>query len=364
MNKYMGNRMNNSPESVSELRWIRILLTIIAIPVVVVMLKTMASIFIPLIFAVFISFIFAPLRAWLAKRKVPLGAILLIMILMILLGFALIGGVVYAAVNSFIAQLPKYQERFNVLAGDLLTWFEQATAQMDLALANIPQLDAAALLSGSSFNLTKLVSGTMGTFVNAGGKIFITLIFLIFLISGGGALEKRLKKVLTAEKSRQTLDTVLGIQTQIQRYFFNKFLVSFCTAAVAMTVLWIFGIDFIIIAGILFVIMNFIPNFGSIISVSFALLLCLLQYGFGLRFAGLALCLGANELFFANIFEPRLMGQKLNLTPIMILISLIFWGYVWGIVGMMIAVPITSAVNIVLKQMNSKSLISAVISDT
>lgn len=356
--------MNNNPESVSELRWIRILLSIIAVPVVVIVLKTMASIFIPLIIALFVSFIFAPLRAWLAQRKVPLAVILLIMILMILLVFALIGGVVYAAVNSFITQLPKYQERFNVMAADLLSWFEHAAAQMDLALANIPQLDTASLLSGSSFNLTKLVSGTMGTFVNTGGKIFITLIFLIFIISGSGALEKRLKRVLTAEKNRQTLQTVLGIQTQIQRYFFNKFLVSISTAAVAMTILWIFGIDFIIIAGMLFVIMNFIPNFGSIISVSFALLICLLQYGFGLRFVGLFLCLEANELFFSNIFEPRLMGQKLNLTPIMILISLIFWGYVWGIVGMMIAVPITSAVNIVLKQMNSKSLISAVISDT
>lgn len=356
--------MNNSPDSVIELRWIRILLTILVVPVVVIILKAMGSIFIPLIFAVFTSFIFAPMRAWLAKRNVPMGVILLIMILIILIAFALIGGVVYAAVNSFIVQLPKYQERFNDLMSGSVRWIEAMTDQMNLALANVPHMDMKSMLSGNSFSLTRLVSGTMGTFVNAGGKIFITLIFLIFIITGSGKLEKRLKGVLTVENNRQALSTVLGIQTQIQRYFFNKFLVSFSTAAVAMTVMWLFGIDFIIVAGILFVIMNFIPNFGSIISVSFALLICLLQYGFGWRFAGLTFCLGANELFFANIFEPRLMGQKLNLTPIMILISLIFWGYVWGVVGMMIAVPVTSAVNIVLKQMDSKSLISAIISDT
>ena len=356
--------MNNSPETVFELKWIRTLLTILIIPVVVIILKTMEAIFIPLIFALFISFIFAPMRVWLAKRKVPLGVILLIMILLILLVFALIGGIVYAAGNSFIMQLPKYQEKFNVLTVDVLTWVESISQRMDLALANVGNVDMSKLISGESFSVGRFVTGMMGAFVNAGGRIFITMIFLIFIVTGGDKLEKRLKNVLTEDKNRQTLDTVVGIRTQIQRYFSNKFLISFGTAAVAMLIMWAFGIDFIIIAGILFVIMNFIPNFGSFISVAFAMLLCLLQYGFGWKFVGLLLCLEANEQFFANIIEPRLMGQKLNLTPIMILISLIFWGYVWGVIGMMIAVPITSAINIVLKQVNGKSLISAIISDT
>jgi len=267
-------------------------------------------------------------------------------------------------VNSFIVQLPKYQERFNVLMSGSVTWFEAMTDQMNLALANVPHMDMTKMLSVNSISLTKLVSGTMGTFVNAGGKIFITLIFLIFIITGSGKLEKRLKGVLTVENNRQALSTVLGIQTQIQRYFFNKFLVSFSTAAVALTVMWLFGIDFIIVAGILFVIMNFIPNFGSIISVSFPLLICLLQYGFDFRIVGLFILLVCNELFFANYIEPKIMSDRMNLTPIMILISLIFWGYVWGVIGMMIAVPLTSIINIILNRIDGKNIISAVISDS
>jgi len=356
--------MKNIPETVTELRWIRMLLILIALPIIVIILKALKTIFIPLIFAAFISFLFAPMRGWLKKRKVPGWLILILMVGVLLLVTAVFGGIVYAAVNSFIVQLPKYQERFTELIEGAMTWGKDAFAQMDLALANIPNVDAASLVSGSGVSLTKFVSGTFGTFMSVAGTLFLTLIFMMFLVSGSGKMEKRLSRVLTPEDTKRTMQTVTSIQEQIQKYFSNKFLISIMTATVAMLILWIFGIDFVIIAGIIYVIMNFIPSVGSIISVAFALLLCLLQYGFDFRLVLLFVLLEANELFFSNIIEPRIMGDRMNLTPIMILISLIFWGYVWGIVGMMIAVPLTSIVNIILKKIDDKNIISAVISDS
>lgn len=355
--------MKNTPETVTELRWIRMLLILIALPVVVIILKALKTIFIPLIFAAFLSFLFAPMRAWLKKKKVPGWLTLTLMVIVLLLMISVFGGVVYAAVNSFIVQLPKYQERFTELIQNAITWGEAAFAQMDLALANIPNVDAASLVSGSGISVTKFLSGTFGTFMSATGTLFLTLIFMLFLVSGSGKLEKRLSKVLTPEDTKRTMQTMTSIQEQIQKYFGNKFLISISTATVAMLILWIFGIDFVIVAGIIYVVMNFIPSVGSIISVSFALLLCLLQYGFDFRLVLLFVLLEANELFFSNVIEPRVMGERMNLSPIMILISLIFWGYVWGVIGMMIAVPMTSAINIIIKKMNDKSIISAVISD-
>ncbi len=355
--------MEKCPDQIVELRWIRILLIIIAVPVIVLILKTLASVFIPLLFATFISFVFAPMRSWLAKRKVPLWLNISLMMLVIILVFALVGGLVYAAVVGFIQQMPKYQakmvESFNSLEASL----SQISTQLDIALARIPNFDSSKLFSSTDLSVTKLLTGTMGSFMSIGSTLFLTVIILLFMVAGAGKMKKRVEKVMNEEENRQTLDTILRIEAQIQRYFANKSLISLMTASVGMIVLWIFGVDFVIVAGLLIFTMNFIPNIGSIIATAFPLLVCLLQYGFDFRVVAVAALLMGSEMFFSNYLEPKYMGQKLNLNPIVILVSLVFWGYVWGIVGMIFAVPIMSSLNIILKQMDERSLISAIISD-
>jgi AI-2 transport protein TqsA len=184
--------------------------------------------------------------------------------------------------------------------------------------------------------------------MNAGGQIFLTLVFLLFLVGGSGKLEKRVRRVLNEDENQQTFETLMSIQTQIQRYFTHKTLISLCAASVAMILLWIFGVDFVIVAGLFYFVLSFIPNIGSILSTLFPITICFLQYGFGFRLVALVILLIGNEMLFGNYVEPRIMGNKLNLSPM----------------GMMIAVPITSAINIILKRMDDKSLVSAIISDT
>lgn len=354
--------MNTDQKALMELRWIRILLISICLPVIVIVLKALGTIFIPLIFAIFISFVFAPMRFWLSKHKLPLWLNLLLMMMVILIIFVSLGFVIFAAGNSFLQQLPKYQLKMVQQLEYLQNLNEQVAAKLDIAFASIPSIDTSAFLSGS-FSIMGFASKTMGAFMNAGSLVFLTLVFLLFVVGSSGKMEKRVRRVMTDAENQQTFDTLLSIQTQIQRYFTHKTIISFCAASVAMILLWIFGVDFVIIAGLFYFALSFIPNIGSIISTLFPITICLLQYGFGPRLIALILLLIGNELFFGNFVEPRVMGNKLNLSPIMVLISLIFWAYVWGIVGMMIAVPITSSINILLKHMNQKSLISAIISD-
>ncbi len=131
----------------------------------------------------------------------------------------------------------------------------------------------------------------------------------------------------------------------------------------SMLFLLLFKIDFILMSGILIFVLNYIPNFGSFVASAFPVLICFLQYGFGWRFIGISVILTLTQITFGNILEPSLMGEKLNLSPIVVLISLIFWGWVWGPVGMILAVPITSAINIIIKEINEASIVSAIISD-
>ncbi|MDZ4122475.1 MAG: AI-2E family transporter, partial [Candidatus Cloacimonadaceae bacterium] len=330
----------------------------------VIILKTLKAIFIPLIFAIFLSFLFAPLIKALSRKKIPAFVTIILMFIIIFVFFALAGGVIFAAITSFVNEFPKYQQMLGQMIEETHQNIQYSASRANLALGEVPFFDFSELFSSTGFSLSKILSGTMGTFIDFGINLFLTMIFLMFLVAGTGKLEKRVKKVFSEEDNVKTLATMLSIQTQIQRYFFNKTLISLGTALTGMIFLIIFKVDFIIVTGILLFTLNFIPNIGSIIASAFPVLISLAQYGFNWRVAGVALGMALTQMFFANILEPKVMGEKLNITPIMILISLIFWGWVWGIVGMMIAVPVTSAINIILKHFDEKNIVSAIISDT
>jgi AI-2 transport protein TqsA len=356
--------MNTYQKALAELRWIRILLIALFLPVVVFILKALQAIFIPLIFAIFLSFVFAPMRSWLSKNKLPFWLNMLLMMVVILIIFFSLGMVIYVGGTSFVEQLPKYQAKMAQQLQYVVDLNAQVADKLDLAFARVPGLDPAAFLSEGSFSIIGFASKAMGALMNAGSQVFLTLVFLLFLVGGAGKMEQRVHRVLTEAEKRQTFDTLLSIQSQIQKYFTNKTLLGLCAASVAMILLWLFGVDFVIVAGLLYFALSFIPNIGSILSTLFPITICLLQYGFGFRLIALVILLIGNEVLFGNYIEPRVMSKKVNLSPIMVLISLIFWAYVWGIVGMMIAVPITSSINIIIKRVNKKSVISAIISDS
>ncbi|HQQ68439.1 MAG TPA: AI-2E family transporter, partial [Candidatus Cloacimonadota bacterium] len=109
-------------------------------------------------------------------------------------------------------------------------------------------------------------------------------------------------------------------------------------------------------------VLNFIPHIGSIIASGIPMIICYMQSGMDIRTISFSLLIIMTQMLFGNVIEPKVQGYRLNLSPIMVLISLIFWAWVWGIVGMVLAVPITSAINIMLIQIDEKNLISAIIS--
>ncbi|MFO7659955.1 MAG: AI-2E family transporter [Candidatus Cloacimonadaceae bacterium] len=349
-------------EHSKELRWIRILLTIIAIPVIVLILKTLKSIFIPLVFAVFLSYVLAPLAGYLRRKNVHIYLIMLTMIVIILLFSLGLIVLLTSATSSLISGFPKYQERLILLVQNGVSGLENLTARMDIAFSSIPGFDISQMIAPGNFNISKAISDVMTTTFGISWNFFLIVVFLLFMIAQGNQLQLRLKNVMDSTQHQKTSTTLANIQKQIRRYLLTKSIISLCSAVILMILMWLYGVDFILICGILLFIMSFIPNVGSIIANSIPVLVCLLQSGFDVRFFSFLLLIIANELLVANMIEPKIQGNKMNLSPITILISLIFWGWVWGIVGMILAVPITSAINIILLQLDEKNVISAIIS--
>jgi len=350
------------PETSKEFRWIRLLLTIVAIPIVVIILKTLKDIFIPLIFAVFLAFVFAPLTSYLKRKRVPLWLIICITLFIIAGVFTVVFLLLYAASNSLIAGLPKYQMRFQKVLVDGAVMMEELSARMSVAGMSLELLDINSLLSSSSVTITSTIKTTMNSLVSILWNLFLVLVFLIFMLLEADKIEPRLKKIMSLDNRGKTIASLNVIKIQIQSYITVKTLISLVTALVGMGLMLIYGVDFVLVCGIILFSFNFIPNIGSVIASSIPILILYLQYGFCYQLGLFSLLIIATQMFFGNILEPKLQGDRLNLTPIMVLISLIFWGWVWGLVGLLICVPLTSAINIILKQLDPDNLISALIS--
>ncbi|MCK9558297.1 MAG: AI-2E family transporter [Candidatus Cloacimonetes bacterium] len=345
-----------------ELRWIRILLTIIAIPMLVLIFRTLKSIFIPLVFAVFLSFVFAPLNKYLRKKKVHISVIMVVMLVIIITLMIASTMLLFSAANSLVTGFPRYQASLIQRLQSAMMYVQEFSARFNLAMEEGFNYNLSQLISPGGFSISGAISNLMATTVDIGWNFFLIIIFLMFIVAQDGSLAKRLNTVLSEDDLKRTETTLGNIQQQIQRYLLTKTVISLCTAILSMILMMMYGVDFVLVCGILVFIMNFIPNIGSIISTGIPILISFLQSGLDLRTISFSILLIATEMLFGNVLEPKIQGQKMNLSPIMVLVSLIFWGWVWGIVGMVLAVPITSAINIVLIQIDEKNLVSAVIS--
>lgn len=349
-------------DSAKELRWIRILLLIIALAVVASILKTLKSIFIPLIFSIFLLFLFAPLINYLKKHKVPMVLILLITLVIIAVFLGLVILLIYAASNSLINGLPRYEDKFNELIAKGTEYLQNLAFNWNINTENISIANIAQIISSGFISIPQFISNTVNTLVSIIQNIFLIIFFLIFLLLEIEKLPLRLRKATSKLSKEQTLDILQNIEKQIQNYLTIRTLVNLSAALLCMLWMLIFGVDFILVCGILLFVLDFIPDVGSVISSAIPILIYLLQSGFSFLWLIFALLIVATQMLIGNIIEPKLQGVQLNLTPIMVLVSLIFWGWLWGIVGMLICVPLTSAINIILKQVAPNNFISALIS--
>ncbi|HOE55436.1 MAG TPA: AI-2E family transporter [Candidatus Cloacimonas acidaminovorans] len=349
-------------DSAKELRWIRILLLIIALAVVASILKTLKSIFIPLIFSIFLLFLFAPLINYLKKHKVPMVLILLITLVIIAVFLGLVILLIYAASNSLINGLPRYEDKFNELIAKGTEYLQNLASNWNINTENISIANIAQIISSGFISIPQFISNTVNTLVSIIQNIFLIIFFLIFLLLEIDKLPLRLRKATSKLSKEQTLDILQNIEKQIQNYLTIRTLVNLSAALLCMLWMLIFGVDFILVCGILLFVLDFIPDVGSVISSAIPILIYLLQSGFSFLWLIFALLIVATQMLIGNIIEPKLQGVQLNLTPIMVLVSLIFWGWLWGIVGMLICVPLTSAINIILKQVAPNNFISALIS--
>jgi len=333
-------------------------LSILALAVIVYILKELQNIFIPLTFAIFLSFLFQPINRYLRDKRIPLFVNLTFFVILILFSFTVVGAVVYTSITSFVTDFPKYEEAISEMAKGFFTFIDMPFENVSSFLANKVNWFQIA----DRISLTRILTGTMGSFIDFFVKLLLTIAFMVFIMLDREDLNKRFRAVLSDDDLVFSEHVTTKMTKQINKYIVNKTIISLSTGLLSMFFVAIFGIDFVVISGLLIFVLNFIPNIGSIIASAFPILICLIQYGMGWRLIAISSVLVGLQMLIGNFVEPRVMGKQLQLTPLSVLVSLIFWYWVWGPVGMILAVPITSAITIVMKEIPSLRVISALVS--
>lgn len=343
-------RMNN---------YLRVLAILAGLVIAVIVLKGMRSIFIPLVLAVFIAFLFSPLIRFLNRKKVPNFVIILLLFVIVGGMLFLFGTVVYASISSFVAEFPKYQEKLILSFYDMLSRFK------------IPMEDAQYFFKdkvnwfelANRISLQRFVTATMGSFVDFIVSLILMILILLFIVTERKSLEQRLEALILRLKGKNRPEIIPEIQKKIQTYIIRKTVISLFTAIFAMIITGIFRLDFIIIIGLITFMLNFIPSIGSIIATFFPMLIYLLQYGFDGKFLLMSLLLTASQFLWGNVIDPRYLGEGLKLSPLFIIISLFFWSWLWGPIGMIICVPLQSIIAMILQYSGGSFIVRAVMGE-
>jgi AI-2 transport protein TqsA len=305
-------------------------------------LKELRLIFIPFFIALFLYFMLHEAMHKLKKWKIPKTMILICLMLIIFISLFLFGLLIFTGASSFINNFPAYSAKITQIVKGMM-------ASLKLPLLNVKQY-IAKINWEKTFNpvqITALVSGTMGDFTSFIGNLLLVLLLLMFMLGEKISMITRIARTLSKERAEELQNIVSTIETRIQHYLFIKTLMSLATAALAALILLVGGVDFIIFSALLIFFLNFIPTFGSLLGTIFPVLMVFLRYNFCLRLVLVTASLMVMQFVMGNVFEPQVMGKSMNLSPIIILLSLIFWGWLWGVVGMFLAVPITSALKII-----------------
>jgi predicted PurR-regulated permease PerM len=323
-----------------------------------VILQTLSFLFIPLCFAILACYAMGIPMEQMKRFKLPKFIRIMIIIAFVTALIFMLGKLVSMNVKQFQAQLPDYEVKFWEYAGNILAHFdisqEQGKEMFDAFLSNFKQKRLS--------SLGGIVQTLSGSFFSFMGNLLWVLLFMVFILAEREAFTKRLVNKLGQERSTPILESMDHINAAIQQYLGLKTLVSLLTGVLVAVILWLFGVNFALLWGTLVFILNFIPTIGSIVATAPPIAITLFQYGSISKTLLVAAILIAVQVAVGNILEPKIMGRGLNLSPLVVLLSLIFWGWVWGIPGMLLSVPLTAALRIAMEQIDSTRTAAALIS--
>jgi len=317
---------------------IGVVISFAAVIVIVYGLQAAKDMLVPFLLAAFLALITVRPMLWLQAKRVPslLAALLIVSALMLIL--AVVGTIVGSSIGEFTAALPAYQERLDAIVQGSLAVMARFVDD-DLSVEGLGGL----LDPGWAMGLAAtILNGLRDVLTNA----FLILFTMVFILLEASSFQ--VKVAVAFGRNDTALDRSRQFLTDLGRYLGIKTLVSLVTGLVVGIMTWAIGLDFPLLWAMLAFLLNYVPTIGSIIAAVPAVLMALVQLGFGEAITTAVGFLTINTVF-GNMIEPRLMGHGVGLSPLVVFIGLVFWGWVFGPVGMLLSVPLTMTLKMALE---------------
>lgn len=300
------------------------------------------SILIPFCIALFLAYLVEPLQKVLIRFKIPTGLRVLMILLFTGLGLYLVGLLVFSSVKSLNQNLPHYEQRIVQILDQIAISLPISSEEIDEYLSNFKWSD-----QFEPGTIAQVLGTSFGKFSGFMGNLFLVLLYMVYLLFERESFFKRIYKSFPTEKAERIAGIVQQINHQIASYLEIKTMLSLATGSLVALILTLFGVDFALFWGILTFLLNFIPSIGSIVATIPPIVIALLQFENFWIPIGICVLLITVQMVIGNAVEPKVMGGKLGLSPLVVVLSLIFWGWLWGPTGMILSVPIVSAIRII-----------------
>lgn len=327
--------MNTLRENGSALR---IVMGLASFVIIVAGMKAATEIIVPFLLSAFIAIVCAPVVDSLKNRGMPMWLALTTVVVMVALAGTLVISILGGSIHNFSTQLPEYQGKLQSEISKLSSWLNShGFSWYDGELKQHINPGVALVFVGKVFN-------GLGNLLANGFLIFLTVMFLLI---EGVALKDKMQMISGNVEGSRTQQASEFLKS-VNKYMAIKSITSLGTGVLIGLWMWVLGVDYALLWGLLAFFLNYIPNIGSIIAAIPAVLLALVTGGAVTALWVIAGYLVVNMLV-GNIIEPKFLGDRLGLSTLVVFLSLVFWGWVLGTTGMFLSVPLTMVVKLALE---------------
>lgn len=317
-----------------------VLLTIITVVLVGALLRYASSVIIPLLVAGFLAYLMDPLVSLLRRLKVPVIAGVFLAALLFLVGFLVFGWIFYHSALEFAKAFPKYQHGFVELMRGLILRLQQVANTL-IGLGPLEELQKIPV--GST------LLGALRSLANFLREFLVVYVFSLLFLVGKYGLARKLLRSFPLKEAKKIAVVLIHIDADLRKYIGVKSLASLLVGVSSGLALMLFRVEFAVVIGFLTFLLNFVPILGSIIAVIIPVLLAAVQFSSWAMALWVLLTLLVLQNLVAQLFEPKVLGIRLNLSVPIIFLSLLFWGWLWGAAGVLLAVPMTTSVKIIIE---------------
>ena len=317
----------------------RFILVSAALVIVIAGMREASTLLVPFLLSVFIAVLCLPLMQGLQNKGVPELLALLIVVLLVFAAGLLLGLLVGSSMDDFSQNMPFYESKLMHEWNMLLVWLGEfgVTLPRETIVSHFDPRSA-----------MQMARSILAGFGSALANSFLIFIAVIFILLESGGLRRKLKAISeTREDDTSSADFTREFTKKVRAYMSIKTWLSLLTGVLVALSLWLLGVDYPQLWGVLAFMLNYVPNIGSIIAAVPAVLIAYVQAGTSVALMAAGAYLVIN-IIVGNVLEPKFMGKGLGLSTLVVFVSLVFWGWVLGPVGMLLSVPLTVTVKLAL----------------